>query len=41
MSEREHQGGDGEVGTCHVCGKLFASQELLSKHLLDEHGEDG
>ena len=39
MSERENQAGDGEVGECHVCGKVFASQELLSQHLMDEHGQ--
>jgi hypothetical protein len=40
MSERENQGGDGEVAVCHVCGKTFASQELLSRHLMEEHPED-
>ena len=36
-----NQGGDGEVGVCHVCGKTFASQELLSLHLLEEHADEG
>jgi hypothetical protein len=40
MSEQESQGGDGEVGVCHVCGKTFASQELLSRHLLEEHAHE-
>jgi hypothetical protein len=39
MSEREHQGGDGEIGLCHVCGKVFATQERLSQHLLEEHAD--
>jgi hypothetical protein len=37
MSEREEQGGDGEVAECHVCGRTFPTQEDLSKHLIDEH----
>jgi Zinc finger, C2H2 type len=41
VSERETQTGDGEVGTCHVCGQTFSSQEELSKHLMEEHGEEG
>jgi hypothetical protein len=41
MSEQEKQSGDGEVGVCHVCGKTFASQELLSRHLLEEHADQG
>lgn len=40
MSEVERQGGDPEVGTCHVCGRTFASQEELSKHLLHAHDGD-
>ena len=40
MSEVERQGGDPEVGTCHVCGGTFATQEELSKHLLDDHDEE-
>jgi hypothetical protein len=38
MSEREKQRGDPEVGTCHVCGETFPTQEELSKHLIDTHG---
>lgn len=38
MSERSTQKGDAEVGTCHVCGIVFATQEELSKHLIDAHG---
>ena len=37
MSERATQKGDAEVGTCHVCGTTFATQEELSKHLIDAH----
>ena len=40
MSEVERQGGDPEVGTRHVCGRTFPSQEELSKHLLEDHEED-
>lgn len=39
MSEVEQQGGDPEVGTCHVCGQTFNSQAELSKHLLEAHDE--
>lgn len=28
---------DAEIGTCHVCGDTFATQEELSKHLIDAH----
>jgi hypothetical protein len=35
VSERTTQRGDGEIGTCHVCGATFATQEELSKHLFD------
>jgi hypothetical protein len=38
VSERT-QHGDGEIGTCHVCGATFATQEELSKHLID--ADDG
>ncbi len=34
MNERRSVG-DGEIGTCHVCGATFATQEELSKHLID------
>ena len=37
MSERATQKGDAEVGTCHMCGPTFATQEELSKHLIDAH----
>jgi len=36
-SEREEQSGDKEIGTCHICGRTFSTQEELSKHLMDEH----
>jgi hypothetical protein len=39
VSERTTQRGDGEIGTCHVCGATFATQEELSKHLID--ADDG
>jgi hypothetical protein len=35
VSERATQRGDGEIGTCHVCGATFATQEELSEHLID------
>jgi hypothetical protein len=41
MSEQESQGGDPEIGTCHMCGEVFPTQLELSKHLMDEHDEDG
>jgi hypothetical protein len=41
VSERETQTGDGEVGTCHICGQTFSFQEELSKHLIEEHGDEG
>lgn len=41
MSEREEQGGDPEVGTCHVCGKAFPTQEDLAEHLRQAHQEEG
>ena len=37
MTERDEQRGDGEIGTCHVCGRTFPTQEELSKHLMDDH----
>ncbi len=37
MTERTEQRGDGEIGTCHVCGRTFATQEELSAHLMDDH----
>ena len=40
MSEVDEQRGDSEIGKCHVCGSEFLSQEELSKHLMDVHGED-
>jgi hypothetical protein len=39
MSERETQGGDDELGRCHICGRTFSTQEELSHHLMDEHEE--
>ena len=42
MSEAERQHGDPEIGTCPVCGRVFAGPEELTKHLLDDHeGEVG
>jgi hypothetical protein len=40
MTERDEQGGDHEVGVCHVCGQAFDAQLALSKHLMDAHDED-
>jgi hypothetical protein len=37
VSEVEDQRGDGEIGTCHVCGRTFPTQEELSKHPMDDH----
>jgi hypothetical protein len=39
VSEGEAQGGDGELGRCHICGATFSTQEKLSQHLMDEHDE--
>jgi hypothetical protein len=41
MSEREDQSGNSEIGTCHICGGTFSTQEELSKHLMDEHEGEG
>jgi hypothetical protein len=41
MNEQDSQGGDPEIGTCHMCGEEFPTQLELSKHLMDEHDEDG
>jgi hypothetical protein len=40
MTERNEQGGDPEIGVCHVCGQEFGTQLALSKHLTDVHEED-
>jgi hypothetical protein len=40
MSERSRQTGDPEIGTCHVCGRTFATQEELSQHLMDDHEDE-
>ena len=40
VTERDEQGGDPELGTCHICGKEFRTQEELSKHLMDVHPDD-
>jgi hypothetical protein len=40
MTEQDEQGGDPEVGVCHVCGQEFDTQLALSKHLMDVHEED-
>jgi uncharacterized C2H2 Zn-finger protein len=40
VSEREVQGGDGETGECHICGRIFSTQEELSKHLMDDHDDE-
>ena len=40
MTERTEQAGDGEVGTCHICGTTFNTQEELSKHMMDSHPDD-
>lgn len=41
MSEMQAQSGDKEIGTCHMCGRTFSTQEELSKHLMDEHADEG
>jgi Zinc finger, C2H2 type len=41
VSERETQAGDAEVAVCHMCGQTFSSQEMLSKHLMDAHDDEG
>ena len=40
MTEQDEQGGDPEVGVCHVCGQEFESQLALSQHLMDVHEDD-
>jgi hypothetical protein len=40
MSERTEQGGNSEIGICHVCGEAFDTQEELSNHLMDSHPDD-
>jgi hypothetical protein len=37
VSERSEQGGDGEIGICHVCGDTFPTQEALADHLRERH----
>ena len=39
-NKRETQGGDGELGRCHICDETFSTQEELSRHLMDEHAEE-
>lgn len=41
MSEMKAQSGDKEIGSCHICGRTFSTQEELSKHLMDEHADEG
>lgn len=41
MSEMKTQSGDKEIGSCHICGRTFSTQEELSKHLMDEHADEG
>lgn len=40
MTEGDTQRGDGELGTCHVCGDVFSTQEALIRHLEEAHEED-
>jgi hypothetical protein len=40
MTQRDEEGGDPEVGVCHVCGKEFPTQLALSQHVMDEHKDD-
>ena len=40
MSGLGSQEGDGEIGRCHICAQTFATQEELSKHLIEAHGGD-
>jgi hypothetical protein len=40
MTERDEQGGDPEIGVCHVCGQTFDTQLGLSQHLMELHEED-
>lgn len=41
MSERENQQGDPEIGTCHICGRAFPTQEELLRHLDEAHEGEG
>jgi hypothetical protein len=41
MTERHEQDGAEEIGTCHMCGQTFATQEELAKHLMDDHEGEG
>ena len=35
VTERDEQGGDPELGTCHICGQEFGTQEeLFTQRLL-------
>lgn len=41
MTERDEQGGDEEIATCHMCGETFPTREELSKHLMEAHEGEG
>lgn len=40
MADRENESAVGEVEVCQVCGEKYASRELLSQHMLEEHADD-
>jgi hypothetical protein len=41
MSERGTQQGERETGACNTCKQVLPTQEVLSKHLMDAHADDG
>jgi hypothetical protein len=41
MTERDEQEGAEEIGTCHICGKTFPTQEEMSRHMMDAHEGEG
>jgi hypothetical protein len=40
MSEMEAELTDTETGRCFGCGQLFSTEEELSTHVMDVHGDE-